>query len=123
MRAVRAILTITHLVLFGASTAFAQTPKDVPREHWAYSAVEDLASKGLIKGYPPNGDFFGKRTVTRYEMATIIQRVLARVDELLGKKADKGETGGGVQPAQLEEVRKLVSDFKVELTVIGTDLQ
>src|SRR5207248_6097365 len=76
---------------------------------------------GLVKGYPPSGDFFGKRVVSRYEMAMIIQRVLSRVDELLSKKADKGE--GGVTPAQLEEVRKLVSDFRVELTVIGTDLQ
>src|SRR5207247_2135133 len=53
--------------------------------------------------------------------ATIIQRVLTRVDELLSKKADKRE--GGVTPAQLDNVRKLVSEFRVELTVIGTDLQ
>src|SRR5579871_3470216 len=73
----------------------AQTPSDVPKDHWAYSAVEDLAGKGLIKGYPPEGNFFGKRTVTRYEMATILQRVLARVDELLAAKANKED----VKPA------------------------
>jgi hypothetical protein len=104
--------------------AKAQAPADVPREHWAYPAVEDLASKGLIKGYPPDGKFFGKRTVTRYEMATIIQRVLARVDELLGKKQDKGEQPpAGVTKAELDEVRRLVNEYKMELTVMGTDLQ
>jgi hypothetical protein len=106
-------------------TALAQAPQDVPREHWAYAAVDDLAGKGLIKGYPPNGDFFGKRTVTRYEMAVVVQRILARMDELLGKKADKGESvpAAGVKPEQLDEVRRLVSEYKTELTVIGTDLQ
>ena len=104
-----------------AVSAGAQAPADVPKDHWAYSAVEDLASKGLIKGYPPEGKFFGGRTVTRYEMATIIQRVLGRVDELLTKKADKGDQGVG--QAQLDEVKKLVADFKTELTVLGTDLQ
>ncbi len=104
----------------------ADAPKDVPQGHWAYSAVDDLASKGLIKGYPPEGGFFGKRTVTRYEMAVVIQRVLARVDDLVGAKADKGSAGTpaqGVTPEQLAEVRKLVDDFRAELTVIGTDME
>jgi len=108
--------------------AIAQAPSDVPQGHWAYSAVEDLASKGLVKGYPSDGKFFGSRTVSRYEMATVIQRVLARVDELLAKKAEKGgnptpaPAPSGVSQAQLDEVKKLVEDFKMELTVIGTDM-
>src|SRR5438045_2078564 len=110
------LLTLVALTLTTVAS-HAQTPSDVPKEHWAYPAVEDLASKGLIKGYPPSGSFFGKRTVTRYEMATIIQRVLARVDELLAKKTDKGAEPQGVAPAQLDEVRRLVADFKTELMV------
>src|SRR5438105_1075758 len=104
--------------------AQAQGPDDVPNDHWAYPAVQDLVSKGLVKGYPPDGRFRGKRVLTRYEMATVIQRVLARVDELLEKKADKGATAADVvKPAQLEEIRRLVDEFKVELTVIRTDMQ
>ena len=113
------------MLLPGAAPA--QTPQDVPREHWAYAAVDDLAGKGLIKGYPPSGEFFGKRTVTRYEMATVIQRVLARVDELIGKKVDKTDikppAEAAVKPEQLDEIRRLVAEYKTELTVIGTDLQ
>jgi mRNA-degrading endonuclease YafQ of YafQ-DinJ toxin-antitoxin module/uncharacterized protein YoxC len=126
-------LTAIAAVSLLALPALAQAPQDVPPGHWAYDAVQELAEKGLIKGYPPTGNFFGKRTVTRYEMATILQRVLARVDDLLAKKADKGETAptqptpptppAGVTQEQLEEVRKLVDEFKVELTVIGTDMQ
>ncbi len=118
-------LALAALALsLSAGRTYAQTADDVPATHWAYAAVQDLAAKGLIKGYPPSGKFFGGRTVTRYEMATIVQRVLARVDELLAQKADKGARAEAVvSPAQLDEIRRLVDDFKVELTVIKTDMQ
>ena len=99
--------------------------KDVPTTHWAYAAVQDLASKGLIKGYPADGNFAGGRALTRYEMATIIERVLAHVDDLVSK-AGKGD---GVSKADLEklatslqEIRDLTDEFKKELLVIGSDL-
>src|SRR5271165_4180909 len=80
-----ALLLLASPLLAASTTARAQdVAKDVPPDHWAYKAVEDLASKGLIKGYPPDGNFLGKRTMTRYEMATIIERVLARMDDLIG---------------------------------------
>jgi len=103
--------------------AQGQAPGDVPRDHWAYAAVEDLAAKGLIKGYPPQGRFFGNRTVTRYEMATIVQRILQRVDELYAPKGQAGQPAPPLPDRQMEEIRRLVDSFKVELTVIGADLQ
>jgi hypothetical protein len=102
---------------------FAQTPQDVPQSHWAYQAVNDLASKGLIKGYPPTGNFLGSRTLTRYEMATIIQRVLAYVDDNYARKGAVQPSPAGVTKEELDEIRRLVDEFKVELTVIGTDLK
>ncbi len=122
------LITLFGLMLLSASV-LGQVARDVPKEHWAYEAVESLATKGLVKGYPAEGNFFGKRTVTRYEMATIVQRVLTRVDELLAAKADKSEAKepkptatDGVSKAELDEVRKLVSEFKIELVNIGADL-
>src|SRR5207244_1016178 len=71
------------LALVGAVPVAAQNaPPDVPPGHWAYEAVRDLANKGLVKGYP-DGKFLGKRTLTRYEMATIIQRLLQTVDDMV----------------------------------------
>jgi hypothetical protein len=26
---------------------------DVPRDHWAYEAVEELRKRGILRGYPP----------------------------------------------------------------------
>jgi hypothetical protein len=27
---------------------------DVPRDHWAYDAVEQLRKRGILRGYPPS---------------------------------------------------------------------
>ena len=100
--------------------------QDLSADHWAYGAVQDLSNKGLIKGYPPGGDFFGKRTVSRYEMATLIQRVLASIEDKLADKADKGAAAPAaavVDTKALDEVRRLVNEFKIELGVIGSDLE
>lgn len=108
--------------LIAVTAAGAQAPGDVPRTHWAYGAIETLAAKGLVKGFPPAGRLFGDRTATRYEMATVMARVLSRVDELLAARP-AAPAAPAVTLEQLDGVRRLVSEFRVELTVIGTDMQ
>jgi len=50
--------------------------QDVPRDHWAYAALQKLAAAGILEGYPPAGDFKGQRPMTRYEFAVAIARLL-----------------------------------------------
>ena len=107
-------------VLLKAPAQAQDAGKDVPPSHWAYAAVQDLSGKGLIKGYPPDNRFLGKRPLTRYEMATIIERVLARMDDLLNQKASKNDLDNLQKSGT--EIRDLVNEFKKELLVIGTDL-
>ncbi len=123
-------LTCLALTLLGPAALAQDAPKDVPPSHWAYTAVQDLAGKGLIKGYPPDNRFLGGRTLTRYEMATIIERVLARMDELLAAKANKSDLDAKADKADLDklqasgaEIRDLLDEFKKELVVIGADLK
>jgi len=33
---------------------------DVPRDHWAYDAVEQLRKAGIVRGYPPGQTFSPK---------------------------------------------------------------
>src|SRR5947208_13699791 len=80
-RSLLAILPVATLL--GGAARAQDPPPDVKPDHWAYAAVEDLAKKGLIKGYPPDGKFFGSRTLTRYEMATIIKRIIDRMDDIV----------------------------------------
>lgn len=46
---------------------------DVPKDHWAYEALDTLAQKGIIDGYA-DGTFQGNRSMSRYEMAAIIAK-------------------------------------------------
>lgn len=112
-----------------ASAVYAQAPSDVPTDHWAYNAVQSLASRGYVLGYP-DGTFSGNRQMTRYEFATIVARILAELDVKLGETPaiqptnvdPKAAEKAGVTKEDLETIQKLVDEFKVELTVIGTRL-
>lgn len=101
-------LFIAMAVALGVSeTAFADNPfSDVPAGHWAYAAVAKLAAAGIVDGYP-DGNYKGIRTMTRYEMAQIIAKALAKGtigadDKLVGEFADELDNLG-VCVAKLEK--------------------
>ena len=79
---------------------------DVPAGHWAYAAVAKLAAAGIVDGYP-DGTYKGDRTMTRYEMAQIVAKALAKGaigadDRLVGEFADELDNLG-VRVAKLEK--------------------
>lgn len=97
--------TITSAILIGtASTSFAATNpfSDVPSDHWSVVAVSQLAQEGIIEGY---GDktFHGDAHITRYEMAQMVAKAMAK--DLTG--ADK------------QMIEKLSAEYSNELTNLG----
>ena len=63
-----------------SSAAAAANPfSDVPRDHWAYDAVTQLAADGVVEGYG-DGTYRGDRSITRYEMAQMTARAMAKGD-------------------------------------------
>ena len=63
-------------------SAFAANPfSNVSTDDWAYQAVSDLSDQGVVEGYP-DGTFKGERNITRYELAQIIARLMAKEDQL-----------------------------------------
>ncbi len=92
---------------------------DVPANHWAYQAVTDLANKGYVLGYP-NGQFLGKRSLTRYEFATVIDRMAQTVEELKVKAGQVPTTPTGVPVTQddLNKLSALVDSFRTQLDAI-----
>jgi len=75
------IATLIALMLFGVSSAYAQSAyDDVPRDHWAYNALDYLTERGVLEGYP-DGFFKGDRTLTRYEFAQAVARLLDTLDQ------------------------------------------
>ena len=95
----------TALVVGAASTTFAAANpfSDVPADHWAYDAVSQLAADGVIEGY---GDttFRGQQNITRYEMAQMIAKAMAKSD---------------VSAADKALIDKLAAEFSDELNNLG----
>lgn len=77
---IRSLLSLSLLVVSTAA-AWGQAETlypDVPADHWARAALEELAGKyGLKLGFP-DGRFQGQQALTRYEMAALIRRLLAQ---------------------------------------------
>ena len=65
----------TALATAFAVPAFANPFSDVPAKHWAYDAVNKLVQAGIVEGYN-DGTFRGDKTMTRYEMATIVSKAM-----------------------------------------------
>lgn len=83
---------------------------DLRSDHWAYEAVIKLANAGLVEGYP-DGTFGGDRTFTRYEMAMVFARILARFEALIEEKIAQGIDAKAEQLAlEIEAVRKALSE-------------
>ena len=83
IKAQNAKITAILNAVLGADLPQDQTNMfpDVPANHWAYEAVNDMAKRGLIIGYE-DGQFKGDRTMTRYEFAMIVERAIQKAKEL-----------------------------------------
>ena len=83
MKAQNAKITAILNAVLGTDLPEDQTNMfpDVPANHWAYEAVNDMAKRGLVIGYE-DGQFKGDRTMTRYEFAMIIERAIQKAKEL-----------------------------------------
>ena len=118
-----AFALLTGGVTGGAIPVCAQgtTFPDVPTNHWAYQAVADLADKGYVKGYP-DGKFLGKRALTRYEFATVIDRMAQTITDL-SVQVKAGQvvttpTGVPVTQDDLNKINALVDTFQKQLADI-----
>ena len=86
------VLLLTLCFVFGvASVALADSGdvfpfSDVPQNHWAYGAVQQLQKDGIVNGTSPN-TFSGNQTLTRYEMAVYVARAVQKLEAEMGSKA------------------------------------
>ncbi|MCS7232778.1 MAG: S-layer homology domain-containing protein [Synergistetes bacterium] len=109
MRRLIPIMLILSLFLI-VTPLYASNPfVDVPLNHWAYDALKKLSAAGIVVGYP-DGTFQGTKPITRYEIAMVIARALAKVDETKASKED------------LALLKKLIVEFKDELNALGVKL-
>ena len=91
--------------MMSVATAFAVNPfSDVPSDSWAYQAVDQLATAGIINGYP-DGTFKGQNNITRYEMAQMVAKAMANQDR--------------ANAEQQAIINRLADEFSNELNNLG----
>ena len=103
MKKILALAAVAALTA-GVSAYAANPFSDVTPDDWAYQAVSDLSVQGVVEGYP-DGTFKGERNMTRYELAQIIARLMAKEDQLNAE-----------QQATLD---KLAGEYADELANLG----
>ncbi|MFW6001584.1 MAG: S-layer homology domain-containing protein [Halanaerobium sp.] len=136
------ILLLLILVLTLSFPLSAQSYKDVPSDHWAYDALNQLEDAGIVEGYP-DGEYKGQRTMSRYEMSVMVSRALDNIAEeqeamaeglnrdqaqyvieivrILMEKNVK-ETITEAQAVEVVDiVEALTAEYKSELKVLGAD--
>lgn len=86
---------------------------DVPIDHWAYDAVEYLASKGYVEGYP-DSEFKGNRMLTRYEYAMIIARMERKLLADLKAMGAPGDVMAAIQEMK-DQFQKELDDVYAKL--------
>ena len=108
------------------ASAYAANPfSDVPAGHWAYDAVNKLAAEGVVDGYP-DGTYGGDKLMTRYEMAQIVAKAMAKganVDKLAAEFADELDSLG-VRVANLEKKAdnvKVTGEVRASYRDVDTD--
>ncbi len=90
---------------------------DVPAGHWAKEAVEALAAKGLVIGFP-DGTFRGNETLTRYQAALIIYRLLQQIEAELKAKGES-PTMKALSEEDLQALKNAVQELAAELAALG----
>ncbi|MGL5051354.1 MAG: S-layer homology domain-containing protein [Fusobacteriaceae bacterium] len=102
--------SILLVVLIFSTISYGQLKyEDITKDHWAYTAIENLVNKGIIK--KDTYSFKGESSLKRYDFAYSMSKLLNRIEL---EKADKRD---------LLVLEKLVSEFAKELTKFGFDIE
>jgi hypothetical protein len=104
-------------------TAAAFTPvremKDLPADHWAFEAIQALVEKYEVMDGFADKTFRGARTITRYEAAAALAKVMAKVEELVSSATGNPVSiEPGVSSDDMRTIARLQREFRDELEVL-----
>lgn len=104
-----------------AAAATAAEMTDLPPEHWAFKAIQQLVERyGVMEGFP-DATFRGTKTVTRYELAAALTRVMQKMDQVSG--GVPAAIAAPVASADAATVAQLRVEFKKELEDLDTRMK
>ncbi len=111
---------VMGLAITASGSVFAATADsftDVPKDHWSYQALDYLAKEGVIEGMG-DSTFQGGRSMTRYEVASIVAKAMQKgnlgiADSAVLEKLEK-EYGGELATLkqQVDQNTKQIAENK-----------
>lgn len=104
----KVLLTTVAMVISSITFAVANPFSDVPIGHWSYNYINNLANKGILKGYP-NYVYKGDEKVSRYHLAVVTARILANYEQ---NKAS-------MTKEDFQKLKELTLEFGDELILLG----
>lgn len=107
---IRFLLLIILVIFLFSFPAMGQNIDDMDEDHWAYESVQELIDRGYLNLYEDD-TFRGNESISRYEMAEIVSRLLA----------DLQDTDTELEEEDVEEIRKLSLEFRDELVEIAQE--
>ena len=123
----KSLVLAMAMALGVTASAYAANPfSDVPAGHWAYDSINKLAAAGVVEGYG-DATFGGDKLMTRYEMAQIVAKAMAKganVDKLAAEFADELDNLG-VRVANLEKKAdnvKITGELRYHYKDDGADI-
>jgi len=127
---VKKIFLVLVLSVLFISVVLSNTFKDVPINHWAYEAVQRIASIGIVEGYP-DGTFKGMDQINRYQITLTISRTIdymesAMISPLTTKLSEveknlnsiSTQISAGASSTQITELRNSLNTFSNKMTTV-----
>lgn len=102
------LVILLLMITFFAVSVNAAEIEDISEDHWAYDSVQKLINRGYLTLYEDD-TFKGENKVSRYELATILARML---DDLQTSDVQITED-------DTDDIRKLSLEFRDELVEIA----
>lgn len=102
-------LILVTMLIFSTISYGQLKYEDITKDHWAYTSIENLVNKGIIK--EDNYNFRGESSLKRYDFAYSMWKLLNKIEL---EKADRRD---------LLILERLVSEFAKELTKFGFDIE
>src|ERR1043166_7105841 len=121
MRKLALLAGVAALLCFGRPAHAQGVFADVPTDHWAYDAVNQLAAEGIFTGYPDQ-TFGGKRALTRYEFAVAIQRMLQDVQRRIEQATSRPQAPPGATKEDIDRLQQELDRQRAEQERLRSDL-
>lgn len=112
---IKSLLTGFFLLLMTACVSAQELPDDIPSPHWASGAIKKLLKSRVMTAYEDN-TFQGEKALSRYEAASILARILSRIE---GNTENISNVSVGVSPEDIASLRRLLYEFEDEMRNMG----